>query len=306
MTCNISLITSSVAAPSISTAALVATSWSIAIVIALVAAAATAATTPEAALPVVKAFLWGRAGFAALLVVLLQETLGLVALHLHEGHLLQEVANLRESKVGLGGWQCRPQEGWVRGGVGFHPSWVGWDERERGREEGRGCGFVVKTRAVTPPGQKKKKRRCHYHAGASETSLRSNADRWRLMAGRKEQTSPPGKGGGKICLSRRQRGEISWGGGVGEGKSKGQLRGWWEEKPALQTEYSRCDTPTSKTLQHVTARKWAIWKHPLQGSELCKSSRNITLLWPRRGPEAQFAVHRQKAVWQVANRRQKK
>lgn len=100
--CNILLVTSSVAAASISTAALVATSRSITIVVTLVAtAAAAAAASPETALPVVKAFLWGRAGLAALLVVLLQETFSLVALHLHEGHVLQEVANLRESKVGL-------------------------------------------------------------------------------------------------------------------------------------------------------------------------------------------------------------
>lgn len=96
-----SLVTSSVAAPTISTTALVATSWSITIVVTLVATTATAATAPETALPVVKAFLRGRAGLAALLVVLLQQTFSLLARHLHEGHVLQEVANLRESKVGL-------------------------------------------------------------------------------------------------------------------------------------------------------------------------------------------------------------
>lgn len=117
----ISLVTSSVAAPAVSTAALVATSWSITIVVALVAAAAAAA--PETTLPVVKAFLWGRAGLAALLVVLLQETLGLVALHLREGHLLQEVANLRESKVGLEGDRVdRRREGVCGGGRGGIPS----------------------------------------------------------------------------------------------------------------------------------------------------------------------------------------
>lgn len=57
------------------------------------------------------------------------------------------------------------------GEEGFHPSRVGWDERERGRKEGQGGGFVVKTRAVTPPEDKKKKH-YHYHTEASETSLR--------------------------------------------------------------------------------------------------------------------------------------
>lgn len=136
--CNISLVTSSVAAPSISTAALVATSWSITIVITLVAATASAtaaaAAAPETTLPVVKAFLWGRAGLAALLVVLLQETLGLVALHLLEGHVLQEVANLRESKVGLESDRVDRGGG---GGGAFHPSRVGWEERDR---EKRGAG----------------------------------------------------------------------------------------------------------------------------------------------------------------------
>lgn len=137
--CNISLVTSSVAAPSISTAALVATSWSITIVITLVAAtaaasAAAATTAPETTLPVVKAFLWGRAGLAALLVVLLQETLGLFALHLLEGHVLQEVANLRESKVGLESDRVDRGGG---GGGAFHPSRVGWEERDR---EKRGAG----------------------------------------------------------------------------------------------------------------------------------------------------------------------
>lgn len=135
--CNISLVTSSVAAPSISTAALVATSWSITIVITLVAATATAsaaAAAPETTLPVVKAFLWGRAGLAALFVVLLQETLSLVALHLLKGHVLQEVANLRESKVGLE--SDRVDHG-GRGGGAFHPSRIGWEERDR---EKRGAG----------------------------------------------------------------------------------------------------------------------------------------------------------------------
>lgn len=151
--CNISLVTSSVAAPSISTAALVATSWSITIVITLVAATATAsaaAAAPETTLPVVKAFLWGRAGLAALLVILLQETLGLFALHLLEGHVLQEVANLRESKVGLESDRVDRGGG---GGGAFHPSRVGWEERDR---EKRGAGVRSEDQSShTTGGQKK-------------------------------------------------------------------------------------------------------------------------------------------------------
>lgn len=140
--------TSSVAAPSISAAALVATSWPITIIVTLVATTA-ATTATETALPVVKAFLWGRAGLAALLVVLLQESFSLIALHLHEGHVLQEVANLRESKVGLEGNRVDHRKG--KEGISSIRSWMG---RKRDREK-RGAGVVVKTRTVTPPGDKK-------------------------------------------------------------------------------------------------------------------------------------------------------
>lgn len=165
------MATSSVAAPTVSTTALVATSWSIAIVVALVATAA-AATAPETALPVVKAFLRGRPGLAALLVVLLQETFSLIALQLREGHVLQEVANLRESKVGLESDRVDGEggRGWGGGRRGFHPLKVGWEERER---EKRGVGRWVCSEdqsSHTTRGQKKK--HYHYHTEALETSLR--------------------------------------------------------------------------------------------------------------------------------------
>lgn len=91
-------LTSSVSTASVSTAVLVATAGPITVVIPL-EATSTAATEP--ALPVVKAFLGGWASLAALLIVLLQQAFSLVALQLNERHCLQEVASLRESKVGL-------------------------------------------------------------------------------------------------------------------------------------------------------------------------------------------------------------
>lgn len=94
----ISLLTSSVSAASITTTARVATAWSVTIVIPLVA---TPAAATETTLPVVKAFFRGWACLAALLVVLLQQTFGLLALQLDVRHGLEEVANLRESKVGF-------------------------------------------------------------------------------------------------------------------------------------------------------------------------------------------------------------
>ncbi len=91
-------LTTSVSTAPISTAVLVTTTGPIAVIIPL-EATTTAATEP--ALPVVKAFLRGWASLAALLIVLLQQIFSLIALQLNERHRLQEVASLRESKVGL-------------------------------------------------------------------------------------------------------------------------------------------------------------------------------------------------------------
>lgn len=92
------VLTSSVSTP-IAAAALVATTGAVAAVVALVAAAATAA---EATLPVVKAFVRGRPGAAAVVIVLFQQLFSFVTLQLSEGHGLQEVADLREGEVGFG------------------------------------------------------------------------------------------------------------------------------------------------------------------------------------------------------------
>lgn len=98
-------LTSSVSTASISTAVLIATAGPIAVVISLeataTAAATAAAAATEPALPVVKAFLRGRASLAALLIVLLQQIFSLILLQLNERHCLKEVASLWESKVGL-------------------------------------------------------------------------------------------------------------------------------------------------------------------------------------------------------------
>lgn len=92
------LFTSSVSTPSVSTSVLVATAGVIAVVIPLVA---TTTATSEPTLPAVKAFIGRGAGLAALLVVLLQQIFGLVALQLDEGHGLQEVTGFGESEVGF-------------------------------------------------------------------------------------------------------------------------------------------------------------------------------------------------------------
>lgn len=89
----------SVSAPSVSTSVLVATARVVTVVIPLVA---TATAPSEPTLPVVKAFIGRWAGLAALLVVLLQQIFGLVALQLDEGHGLQEVTGFGDSEVGFG------------------------------------------------------------------------------------------------------------------------------------------------------------------------------------------------------------
>lgn len=91
-------LTSSVPTASVSTTVLIATTGPITVVIPLEATTAAAA---EPALPVVKAFIRGRASLAALLIVLLQQIFSLISLQLNERHRFQEVASLRESKVGL-------------------------------------------------------------------------------------------------------------------------------------------------------------------------------------------------------------
>lgn len=121
----ISSLTSSVAAASISTTARVATAWTITIVIPLVA---TPAAATETALPVVKAFFRGWACLAALLVVLLQQTFGLLALQLGVRHGLEEVANLRESKVGFESDRGDHGRGRERQSIQQR---VGWKEKER-------------------------------------------------------------------------------------------------------------------------------------------------------------------------------
>lgn len=132
-------LTSSVSTPSISTTVLVATTGSITVVIPL-EATTTAAT--ESTLPVVKAFLRGWASLTTLVIVLLQQIFSLITLQLNERHRLQEVARLRESKVGF-----KSDRRGHRRRKTAHPARDGWKERE-------GWGVVVKTRAVTPPEDK--------------------------------------------------------------------------------------------------------------------------------------------------------
>lgn len=142
-------LTSSVPAAPVPAAALVAAAGSLAVVIPL---EATASAATEPALPVVKAFVRGRAGLAALLIVLLQQSFGLVLLQLSERHPLQEVTSLRESKVGLG----RDRGDHRRRIETAHPARDGWRGRQREREkEGEG-GCSEDQRTHTTRRQKKK------------------------------------------------------------------------------------------------------------------------------------------------------
>lgn len=118
------LFTSSVTTPSVSTSALVATAGVFAVVVPLVT---TTAAASEATLPVVKAFIGGWTGLAALLIVLLQQIFGIVALQLNEGHGLQEVTGVGEGEVGFR--RDRGNHGEQRY---THPAIVGWREKKRG------------------------------------------------------------------------------------------------------------------------------------------------------------------------------
>lgn len=115
-------LTPSVSTRSISTTILVATTGSITVVIPL---EATTAAATEPTLPVVKAFLRGRASLTALLIILLQQIFSLIALQLNDCHRLQEVASLRESKVGF-----ESDRGDHRRRKTAHPARDGWKERE--------------------------------------------------------------------------------------------------------------------------------------------------------------------------------
>ena len=128
------MLTSSVATASISTAVLVAAAGSFAAIVPL-EATATGATAAEPALPVVEAFFRGRAGLAALLIVLLHQLFSLLLRQLNVRHRLQEVASLRESKVGL-----ESDRGDHRRRERAHPARDGWREEEKEREGwGGGC-----------------------------------------------------------------------------------------------------------------------------------------------------------------------
>ena len=129
---------------------------------------ATAAAATEPALPVVKAFLGGRASLAALLIVLLQQSFSLSALQLNVRHRLQEVARLGESKVGL-----ESDRGDHRRRRERQPIQEETDgEKEKERE---GQGVVVKTRAATPPENKMKNN--YYHTETVEIIENLRADR---------------------------------------------------------------------------------------------------------------------------------
>lgn len=137
----LNVVLTSVSAPPVSASVLVATAGVITVVITLVA---TTTATSEPTLPVVKAFIRGRAGLAALLIVLLQQIFSIFTLQLDEGHGFQEVTGVGESEVGFR--RDRGNHGEQRY---THPAIVGWKERKKG------VGGVVKTRAVTPPEDKR-------------------------------------------------------------------------------------------------------------------------------------------------------
>lgn len=57
-------------------------------------------TAAEASGTIIEALVGWRAGLSALLVVLLDERVGLLALHLDVDHLVQELAGIRQHEVG--------------------------------------------------------------------------------------------------------------------------------------------------------------------------------------------------------------
>ena len=161
-------LTSSVSTASISTAILVPAAGPFAVVVSLEAASAAAA---EPGLPVVEALFRGRASLAALLIVLLQQLFGLVSLQLSERHRLQEVASLRDSKVGLESDRGDHRRRRRRERQPIQQEMDGETERERQREKERGRGVVVKTRAATPPENKIKN--YYYHTEAVKKNQRN-------------------------------------------------------------------------------------------------------------------------------------
>lgn len=68
-------------------------------------------TTTESSLAVVEAFVWGWAGLAALLVVLLYQRVSLFSFQLDEGHVVKKLTSFWEHKVGY-----RKQRGWTLSG----------------------------------------------------------------------------------------------------------------------------------------------------------------------------------------------